>query len=468
MKAVATSGKAVFFAGCTVIISLAGMYVIGIEFVSGLATAAIVAVALTIADVAHAVARHAGVRRQEHRPAARPGRQPRREHRARRLLVPVEPVIQRRPLPTAASRRWCTARPRVAGVRRSSSAPPTPATARRPTRPAAPTTSWPRASARASTARCCWPSSAPGLDDDALAKVHDAVGRDPGRGVRAAGQFNPQHDTAVMPVFPTTSPQDRGGVDLIHHLRGEVLPAARAGTGIEGHVGGITAAFDDVSELRRGPAAGLHRGRAADVIPPADGGVPIAARAVEGRDHEPAVDRRGLRRAGRGLPVGHRRVDHRRQARPDRGLPADDAVRHPVRAVDGLRGLPALAGSRRSTTARDNAQAVADGMNATARVITAAALDHGDGLRLVHVRRRPGLKEFGLGWRGRSSSTPRSCGWCSCRRRWSCSATPTGGCRSWLDRLLPNVHIEGEADLDHEIEELLESASVVEEKGAPR
>ena len=26
----------------------------------------------------------------------------------------------------------------------------------------------------------------------------------------------------------------------------------------------------------------------------------------------------------------------------------------------------------------------------------------------------------------------------------------------WLDRLLPNVHIEGEPDLDHEIEELLE------------
>jgi RND superfamily putative drug exporter len=27
----------------------------------------------------------------------------------------------------------------------------------------------------------------------------------------------------------------------------------------------------------------------------------------------------------------------------------------------------------------------------------------------------------------------------------------------WLDRRLPNVHIEGEPDLDHEIEELLEA-----------
>src|SRR5206468_2787085 len=49
VKALATSGKAVFFAGCTVIISLAGMYLIGIGFVSGLATGAIIAVALTIA-----------------------------------------------------------------------------------------------------------------------------------------------------------------------------------------------------------------------------------------------------------------------------------------------------------------------------------------------------------------------------------------------------------------------------------
>ena len=49
VKAVATSGKAVFIAGCTVIISLAGMYLIGIGFVSGLATGAIIAVAMTIA-----------------------------------------------------------------------------------------------------------------------------------------------------------------------------------------------------------------------------------------------------------------------------------------------------------------------------------------------------------------------------------------------------------------------------------
>ena len=37
----------------------------------------------------------------------------------------------------------------------------------------------------------------------------------------------------------------------------------------------------------------------------------------------------------------------------------------------------------------------------------------------------------------------------------------------WLDRILPNVHIEGEADIDHEIEELLELGFGGVGKGCP-
>jgi putative drug exporter of the RND superfamily len=50
-----------------------------------------------------------------------------------------------------------------------------------------------------------------------------------------------------MQVYPTTSPQDQRTVDLVHHLRNQVLPEATAGTGLSAHVGGITAAFDDVA-----------------------------------------------------------------------------------------------------------------------------------------------------------------------------------------------------------------------------
>ena len=60
--------------------------------------------------------------------------------------------------------------------------------------------------------------------------------------------------------------------------------------------------------------------------------------------------------------------------RTDRVVGADDAVRHRVRAVDGLRGLPALVGPGASTTRRDdNGTAVVEGLASTARVITAAA-----------------------------------------------------------------------------------------------
>ena len=90
VKSVATSGKAVFFAGCTVIISLAGMYLMGIDFVSGLATGAIIAVALTIADVADAAPCRARLRRPQHRQGPRPVRESVRPS-PRRVLVPVEP-----------------------------------------------------------------------------------------------------------------------------------------------------------------------------------------------------------------------------------------------------------------------------------------------------------------------------------------------------------------------------------------
>ena len=52
----------------------------------------------------------------------------------------------------------------------------------------------------------------------------------------------------------------------------------------------------------------------------------------------------------------------------------DDVLRHRVRPVDGLRGVPPLSGSRRSTTAPATAtSSVANGLATTARVISAAA-----------------------------------------------------------------------------------------------
>src|SRR5262249_37690768 len=48
-------------------------------------------------------------------------------------------------------------------------------------------------------------------------------------------------------VTPTTSSQDAATSDLIRTLRHDVIPPATAGTGVVVHIGGITAAFDDLA-----------------------------------------------------------------------------------------------------------------------------------------------------------------------------------------------------------------------------
>ncbi len=66
---------------------------------------------------------------------------------------------------------------------------------------------------------------------------------DPATGINGAG------DTAVLTVIPESAPQDAATQDLVHQLRDEILPAAteQAGTG-EALVTGGTAFFIDMSE----------------------------------------------------------------------------------------------------------------------------------------------------------------------------------------------------------------------------
>ncbi|HYP22283.1 MAG TPA: MMPL family transporter [Actinomycetota bacterium] len=59
---------------------------------------------------------------------------------------------------------------------------------------------------------------------------------------------NPEGDTAVVTVFPTTSPQDPETNHLVHELRDEIVPSALEGTETEVFVGGATASTIDFSE----------------------------------------------------------------------------------------------------------------------------------------------------------------------------------------------------------------------------
>jgi RND superfamily putative drug exporter len=61
-------------------------------------------------------------------------------------------------------------------------------------------------------------------------------------------ELNPAGDTAVLTVVPTTSPQSEATQALVRTLRDDVVPAAVSGTGISVHVGGTTAAAIDSTE----------------------------------------------------------------------------------------------------------------------------------------------------------------------------------------------------------------------------
>jgi len=60
-------------------------------------------------------------------------------------------------------------------------------------------------------------------------------------------RVNPAGDTALITVVPTTGPQDSATVDLVRSVRDNVIPAAVEGTGTQAHVGGRTATTIDVN-----------------------------------------------------------------------------------------------------------------------------------------------------------------------------------------------------------------------------
>jgi RND superfamily putative drug exporter len=61
-------------------------------------------------------------------------------------------------------------------------------------------------------------------------------------------QMNDEGNAALITVIPKGSPQDEETADLVTRLRDNVVPTEFAGTGINAHIGGVTAALEDQSE----------------------------------------------------------------------------------------------------------------------------------------------------------------------------------------------------------------------------
>jgi RND superfamily putative drug exporter len=84
----------------------------------------------------------------------------------------------------------------------------------------------------------------PGAPDDIAADLADT----PGVAAVVPPVVNEAGDAAVISVIPTTGPQDQATEDLVHALRDDVLPPAVDAAGASASVGGTTASFIDDSE----------------------------------------------------------------------------------------------------------------------------------------------------------------------------------------------------------------------------
>ncbi len=87
-------------------------------------------------------------------------------------------------------------------------------------------------------------------DEAVLRRLDAALTGEPGISFATLPAVNEDGDVAVVQVFPTTSPQDKATSALVHRLRNDVLPAVVAGTDAEVLVGGAVAGVTDFSDLQ--------------------------------------------------------------------------------------------------------------------------------------------------------------------------------------------------------------------------
>jgi RND superfamily putative drug exporter len=252
VAAMDTAGRAVVFAGCTVIIALLGMFALGISFLNGMAVAAALGVLMTM--LASLTALPALLSRFGHR-VARPSRR-----QARRAETPAQAatagfwprwarIVQRHPWPAALSGLAIMAVlvVPVFSMRLASSDAgnnPTNTTTRKAydllaqgfgkgfNGPLQIVTELPK----------------PG-DQPALAQVSNAVGQDPGVASVGSPQLSPAGRTAVFSAFPNSAPQAQKTTDLVNRLRSDVLPPVEQSTATTVLVGGPTATQVDFAGI---------------------------------------------------------------------------------------------------------------------------------------------------------------------------------------------------------------------------
>jgi putative drug exporter of the RND superfamily len=245
IKAVDTAGRAVLFAGITVIISLMGMFLLGLSFLYGVAMAAAVAVLFTmIAALTLLPALLTIVGRRVDR-LRLPGFRRKRPEAEGTWWYRWSREIQRRPVLSALLSGGLLILLCVPvlslrlGTNDAGNDPPG-----KTTREAydllaegfGPGFNGPLVIAAALPEKG---------DDSGVVQLRTALEADQGVAETTPIVLNPAKNTAVFQAYPTTSPQSEKTTELLDRIRDEAIPAIETKSGAQIHVGGINAIFED-------------------------------------------------------------------------------------------------------------------------------------------------------------------------------------------------------------------------------
>jgi RND superfamily putative drug exporter len=248
VKSVDTAGRAVLFAGITVIISLLGMFLLGLEFLYGVAMSAAVAVLFTmIAALTLLPALLTLVGRRIDR-LRLPGMGRRSPEMEGTRWYRWSRRIQRRPLLAAILSGGfllllCV--PVLSlrlGINDAGTDPPEKTTRKAYDMLAegfGPGFNGPFVFAASLPAKG---------EDSGVVALHRELSEEPGVAHATSIVLNPAKNTAVFQIYPTTSPQSAATTELLDHIRGDLIPPIEARTGTQIHVGGINAIFEDFGD----------------------------------------------------------------------------------------------------------------------------------------------------------------------------------------------------------------------------
>ncbi|GHK04572.1 membrane protein [Streptomyces sp. Y2F8-2] len=252
VNAVATTGRAVVFAGATVCIALLGMLILRLGFLNGVAVAACLTVLLTVAasvTLLPALLSFIGPRALS--------------RRERRRLYEHGPEPE---MPTGLAARWSAfveRHPKKLGA----VALAVMALLALPTLSLHLGTSDQGNDPKSSTTRQAYDLLAEGFgpgvngpltlvgkvggaeDKLALDNLDSTLAATKGVAAVTPVTYNGSGTTAYLTVVPDSAPQSQHTSDLVKRLRSDVLPRAEKGTTLDLYVGGVTAGYDDFASV---------------------------------------------------------------------------------------------------------------------------------------------------------------------------------------------------------------------------